>query len=552
MGSGFSAGADRAHNQTEGDGEELRVMSLARMMRSRGPSAVVIQPYSGAGKIPNATLLRWATSAGILAYCVISGFYFALFAPFVIVPFFVPVAVLGALAIWALPDARKSPTRSLEIFYWVFFAALFTWPNYLAIALSGLPWITMIRLTGFPMVFLLLICASTSSDFRSQIGNALKETPLLWKFLLAFLVIQAVSIAFSSSPAVSVQKFIVAQLTWTTAFFVSCYLFLKPGRVQKWALLFWIVSVVVCVVGLWEFKVQKVPWAGHIPPFLKIEDEYVQKILAGATRDNRYRVQSTFSTSLSYAEFLALALPFALHFAVQPYRPALRIAAALTIPVSLFLVLESGSRLGLIGFILGPTLYLAFWGVLQWRRDRGSLLGPTIVLAYPAIFCAVIASTFFVGRIRMKVWGNGTQAASTQGRIDQYNEGIPKVLGHPWGYGIGMATDALGVTNQAGVATIDTYYLLVALDYGILGFIAYYGMILCAIYTSGKYAFLTVGRHRDYAVFIPMAISLSTFFVIKSVFSQEGNHPLVFMMLGAITALTYRVHKEEGKLIAKT
>jgi len=522
-----------------------------RMTKAESRGAVVLQPYTGAGKIPHAMLMQWSVAAGVLLYCILTGFYFALWAPFVLVPFFVPVAVLGGLVIWALPDARRAPTRSLEIFFWIFFAALFTWPNYLAIALSGLPWITMIRLTGFPLVFLLLVCTSTSSDFRSQIARALKETPLLWKFLTAFLLIQAFSIGLSANPSVSIQKFIVAQLTWTAVFFVSCYIFLKPGRVQQWALVFLMVSFTVCLVGLWEFKVQKVPWAGHIPPFLKIEDEYVQRILAGAMRGNKYRLQSTFSTSLSYAEFLAMVLPFALHFAVQPYKPILRIAAAVSIPVSLFLVLESGSRLGLIGFLLGPTLYLAFWGVLQWRRDRGSLLGPTIVLAYPAIFCAVIASTFFVGRIKMKVWGDGTQAASTQGRIDQYNEGIPKVLSHPWGYGIGMATEALGVKNQAGIATIDTYYLLVALDYGILGFIAYYGMVLCGIYSSGKYAFLTVGRHRDYSVLIPIAISLTTFFVIKSVFSQEGNHPLVFMMLGAIAALIYRVRKEDGTLIAK-
>lgn len=514
------------------------------------PSAI-LQPYTGAGKIPYGTPLKWAAAAGTLVYCIGTGFYFALFAPFVIVPFFVPVAVLSALVIWALPDARRAPTRALEIFYWVFLAALFTWPNYLAIALSGLPWITMIRLTGFPLVFLLLLCTSTSSDFRSQIARTLKETPLLWKFLVAFLFIQAVSLAFSSSPSTSLQKLIVAQLTWTAVFFVSCYIFLKPGRIQHWALLLWIVMMAVCLIGLLEYRLQRVPWAGHIPSFLKIEDEYVQRILAGAIRDNKYRVQSTFSTSLSYAEFLSLSLPFALHLCIQPYKPALRVAAGLSIPLSLFLVLESGSRLGLIGFLLAPTIYLAFWGVREWRRNRGSLLAPTIVLAYPAIFCAVIASTFFVGRIRMKVWGNGTQAASTQGRIDQYNEGIPKVLAQPWGHGIGMATDALGVTNQAGIATIDTYYLLVALDYGVLGFIAYYGMVLCGIYSSGKYAFLTVGRHRDYSVLIPIAISLTTFFVIKSVFSQEGNHPLVFMMLGAIAALIYRVRKEDGTLIAK-
>lgn len=528
-------------------------MISLRIPRFKAPSAAIMQPYTGGEKIvPYPNLARLGLAAGVLFYCLVTGFYFALWAPFVLVPFFVPVAILAGLVIWALPDMRSAPTRSLEIMYWVFFAALFTWPNYLAIAIKGLPWITMIRLTGFPMLLLLLVCASTSADFRSQVARALRETPVIWKLLVGFLCLQVLSIAFSAEPSYTMQRLVIAQLTWTTVFFASCYIFLKPGRLQQWMLVLLAVTATVSLVGLWEFSVQKVPWAGHIPPFLQIEDDYVQRILAGAVRDNSYRLQSTFSTSLSYAEFLALTLPFALHFAIQPHKMVLRVIAALSVPVTLFLVLESGSRLGLIGYLLAPTLYLAFWGVQRWRRMPGDLLGPSIVLAYPAIFCAVIASTFFVGRIKMKVWGNGTQAASTQGRIDQYHEGIPKVLSHPWGYGAGMATEALGVTNQAGTPTIDTYYLLIALDYGILGFLAYYGLVLYAIYISGKHAFLTVGRSdRDYGMFIPIAISLSIFFVIKSVFSQEGNHPLVFMMLGAIAALVYRFRKETGALTAK-
>lgn len=527
-------------------------MNLARLGRPKAPRAAVLSPFVGAEQLRHGTLLRWGAGAFILFYCIVTGFYFALMAPFVIVPFFVPVAILAGLVIWALPDMRNPPTRSLELFYWIFLAALFIWPNYLAISLKGLPWITMIRLTGFPMLFLLLVCASTSEEFRSSVGRALRETPLIWKLLVGFLVIQALSIGFSDSPALSLQRLLVAQLTWTAPFFICCYLFLRPGRVQIWAGVVLAVTAAVCAIGIWEFTVQKVPWAGHIPPFLRVEDEYVQRVLAGSMRDNRYRLQSTFSTSLSFAEYLALVLPFALHFAIQPYRLVIRIIAAATVPISLFLVLESGSRLGLVGFLLAPTLYLASWAILRWRRDPGSLLAPSIALAYPAIFCAVIASTFFVGRIKMKVWGNGTQAASTQGRIDQYNAGIPKVLAEPWGHGPGMATETLGISNQAGIASIDTYYLLIALDYGIIGFLLYYGLILYAIYISSKFAFLSVGRARDYALFTPIAISLVTFFVIKSVFSQEGNHPLVFMMLGAIAALVYRLRKEDGALVAKS
>jgi hypothetical protein len=34
------------------------------------------------------------------------------------------------------------------------------------------------------------------------------------------------------------------------------------------------------------------------------------------------------------------------------------------------------------------------------------------------------------------------------------------------------------------------------------------------------------------------------FFVIKSVFSQQDNHPLVFMMLGMVVALVWRIQQQ--------
>ncbi|MET3528131.1 O-antigen ligase family protein [Phenylobacterium koreense] len=505
----------------------------------------VLHPYFGGLKSVIPPMARWGIFAAIALYCVAVGFLFALLAPFVMVPFAVPIAALSMAVIWALPDIRNPPIAPLRMMFWIFFPALFLWPNYLAITLPGLPWITMIRLTGIPLVFLLLVCASVSADFRSQTSQVLRASPALWKMLVIFVGIQFLSIFLSDQPANSLQKFIVAQLTWTSIFFVSCYIFLTPRSVIRWSFAFWLITCAVTAIGFLEYVQGKLPWAGHIPSFLQIEDEHVQRILAGAFRDNKYRVQSTFSTSLGFAEFVALALPFALHLTFSRQRIAIRVGAALSIPLFLFIVIATGARLGLIGFIIGPLLYLAFWAVLRWRESRGSLLAPAIAFAYPAIFCAMVASTFFVGRIRNKVWGNGTQTASTQGRIEQYETGIPKVFRHPEGYGIGMASETLGSANQAGIPSIDTYYLLVALDYGILGFLAYYGMILWSIYNATKYAFQGGGRDRDYGLFTPIAISLTIFFVIKAVFAQDSNHPLVFMMMGALAALIYRARRDE-------
>ena len=54
-----------------------------------------------------------------------------------------PPAVVAFLVIWALPDLNWAPTRSLEWLFLPVLIALIGWPDYLAIELPGLPWITL-------------------------------------------------------------------------------------------------------------------------------------------------------------------------------------------------------------------------------------------------------------------------------------------------------------------------------------------------------------------------------------------------------------------------
>jgi hypothetical protein len=120
---------------------------------------------------------------------------------------------------------------------------------------------------------------------------------------------------------------------------------------------------------------------------------------------------------------------------------------------------------------LSFLLYLAAWGILRWRQSRESLFGPAITLAYPLIFAAFIAATFTVGRLRRMVWGGGEHQFSTDARRVQYERGFEILAGNPFGHGIGMGAETLGFTNLAGVLTIDTYYLAIALEYGVIGFL---------------------------------------------------------------------------------
>ena len=97
---------------------------------------------------------------------------------------------------------------------------------------------------------------------------------------------------------------------------------------------------------------------------------------------------------------------------------------------------------------------------------------------------------------------------------------------------------------SGGFATIDSYYLTAGLEYGVLGFLIYFGMIFVAIYFAGKHCLSPDPLEDEYALLIPASVALVNFVVIKSVFSQQDNHPIIFMLLGMVAALIWRIRNE--------
>ena len=519
---------------------------LQELLKQRQPPTI-LAPYTRGQPWGWRRLLTPLLFLGTSLFCLVYGFAFALAAPYLLVQFTFPLILLAALTVWALPEIGRAPTRLIEVLFFTFFVAIVIWPNYLAIALPGLPWITMLRLTGFPLTFLLLLSVSISANFRGQIGNSLNAIPLLYKLLVAFVCVQFASLVFSNQIATSVNRLVALQISWTAIFFVSCFVFLRPGRAERWAFILWGMALFLGCIAIWESRLGHVPWAGHIPGFLRIEDESVQRMLSGGSRSGvGYRTQATYSTSLGLAEFMALTTPFLLYFLLGKFRPFVRIAAALSLPFVFLVIMLTDARLGVVGFFIACMLYLVFWGAMRWRYIKASLIGPAIVLAYPAIFTAFMTATIFVGRLRVMVWGGGQHAVSNDARSEQLAAGLPLIAKNPFGYGVGQGGETLGFRTPSGALTIDNYYLLIALDYGVLGFILYYGTILVAIGYGTKAALQQQTLQRELGLVTPLSIALTSFFIIKSIFSQTENHPIAFMMLGMICALTFRLNGRQS------
>ncbi len=464
---------------------------------------------------------------------------------YMLLELFAPLAVFAVFLIWLLPDTETPPKRALIVLFWSFLTAQLLWPDYLALDLPGLPWITALRLFGFPLALTFLTCLAVSPSMRTQLKQILASAPMVWKGLTAFLIICALSVVYSTSPSGSVDKLVVAALYWGLIFFVSSYVFSRPGSVTVFVWAIWGTIIVIVALGLWEQRMSQVPWAGNIPSFLAVGDESVQRILAGTARaaTGVYRVQGKFSTSLGLAEFLGLTTPFVLHLMLTARNWIVRVAALITLPLMFACIISTDSRLGVVGFMLSFLFYLFFWGYMRRRTHRQGMIGTAIVIAYPLILVGFLASTMFVPRVSSMVWGSGAQQASTNARRDQYNAGIPMVVARPWGYGIGRGASQLGFVNRVGVGTIDTYVLMVALDVGIIGLISYFGLFIAAVYAAA--IAVQNARDRETRLLIPLAIALLNFLVIKTILSQLDNHPLIFAMLGATVALVYRAQAKE-------
>ncbi|MDG6079095.1 O-antigen ligase domain-containing protein [Erythrobacter litoralis] len=463
-----------------------------------------------------------------------------------LMPFSGALAIIGLLIVWALPESKNPPVKWIGRLLFAFIIALLFWPDYLAFDFPGLPWITALRIFGVPLAFVFLVSLSVSGWYRNQLSDRLAPTIIVNRLLLIFALIAGLSIGLSAEPTDSLNKFIVAILYWFIIFYAAVWIFSKPGNAMILAYVIWFFALLTCMIGIQEWRMQQIPWANHIPSFIAVDDPVIQNILSAKSRaaTGIYRVQSKFTTPLGFAEFLAFSTPFVIYFLVYGKNVLVRAAALATLPLLFTSISRTDSRLGAAGFFMSILLFLVAWSVTQWKKEKGSVFGPAFTIAYPFIFIAFMIATFVVGRLRAMVWGTKAQSFSSQAREAQVEMGLPMVWSSPWGHGIGKGAETLNYRNLAGGLTIDTYYLALALEFGVIGFLVYAGIFFGALLYGVKYLFQV--QTREHLLLIPFMILISVFIIVKSVFAQQENHPLVFATLGALCAMCWRIKIERG------
>ena len=459
----------------------------------------------------------------------------------------IPIVLLLLLALWMLPDRAAFPERTLMAAFTWFVVLYYVWPSYIAIALPGLPWFSAGRLALFVLIVIALYCLSISSVFRRELLVSAQASRVIWALLLVELTTQVLPIFYNQAPFTVASKFVNDLIYWIAPFFIGCFVFGRPGRVRHFVKTMIIVVVTLCVFGLLERYQQKLFWEGHIPSFLKVDnDQLLDTIFSSQQRDyiGSYRVHSTFSVSLIYAELLVLVLPFVLHgFATAPTlrRRMMMVGAWLLIVPN---ILYTDTRLGKIGFIIAHIGYALIWA-LRARRRHASFLSTATVFAIPVLAAISLGVIFASHTLHSMVFGSEGYSGSNDARMEQMNLGIPKVLHNPVGYGAGTSAWILGYRSPGGQLTIDSQYLKTALEFGIIGMLVTYAVFLWAAWLALRLYFET--RDRELELAGPAALLLVNYVVIKGVLAEDYNNTLGYIAVAMVIALLARYQRSEQR-----
>jgi len=504
------------------------------------PRARILPPYTQRVDDTRHRIGRVLLFAGLILFAMLLGFLFAvlplsgLFIPLL------PIILLFLLALWLAPDVDPMLDRAIVGSLVFFFYVALLWPEYIAFNIAGLPWISFQRLAMFAVVLLTAYALATSSRMRGEVRDIFTSQPLMMWLLIGWVILQTLMLAVTGFKVAS--RWTHYMLVWNFLFFVSAWASSKPGVPLRLARVIIIASAVTGVLALLEVRNEAPIWVDNIPGFLGINPSLLDNLSARHDRgDGVYRARSIWVTSVNYAEFISVFVPFVLHAVFYPKSPLRMFFAIMLVILLLSVALLTNARTAMIGMLLGTVLTILLWTVRRFRTHapERDLIAPAFLWLYPFAAATTAVAIMLHPRLREKFIGGGQHQGSTDARGAQWDMAIPRILNNPFGYGMDQVGVQVPYTNRGGFPTVDAYPINLLIEYGVLGFLIFVGIFFTAIFLAVR-VYLRADDDEDELLAGPAAIAIFSFLIARIVLSAEGAQFYVFALAGMILALAWR------------
>lgn len=454
-------------------------------------------------------------AAGLSALLV--GVVIAVLPPGVVVRLLLPTLFLAGVVIaWAgRVEDGGAPLRVLSVLVFLVVALSILWPRYLFLHAGGLPGINPLTLSTMGLLALLVFSIAASPKVTRLIGEQAVNGGWTLKIAIAWLAWRFFASILGEHPVLSVID-LLKESVYVTSFLLfglfASSLHSGPERVIRTIVG---CGLLVSIVGVYEAFAQRNPFVGLISNMGDAAaPQALMAIAAEKIRDGGFRAQSTFDHPIVFAQFVAGLLPLALFTWKHDSKFLWRLIGLVTFPVGLLAIAKAGSRAGYVS-IVGALILI---GLVWWVRAL--LLGRTskaiAIIALPAVAALIpiawyVAQEFAVGKTQHEF-------SSTAVRLGMLSDGIYALWDSPLtGFGHGMALFKAGIVNSFGLATIDSYLLSIALDYGYVGLLLFLGFL--ASFSIGAFRFAVSGQSYKCALvgacFASVMALLTTFAVVS-------------------------------------
>jgi hypothetical protein len=180
--------------------------------------------------------------------------------------------------------------------------------------------------------------------------------------------------------------------------------------------------------------------------------------------------------------------------------------------------------------ILG-IIFAAFFVVRSSKYKKFNYSTVISLLLVPALIGGAISAYMIL--LTLSHGTTAEERISSMARVIMLEKGIPLIEAQPVvGYGVGLGGYTLGFVGEGGMLTLDNYYLLLALDSGLLAL-----MIFCLmlVWTGKKLITALTLQQRNYSTRLAaLALSVIGIAIFQTILGTTHNFPLLFLLLATM------------------
>jgi len=480
-------------------------------------------------------------SFAVLILILYTALFVSVFPPFALLAI-IPILVFAFVLIEPFEEYPHKFLTFLAL-SWLFLSVV--WPYFVVYHIPGLFDLRPTRLFLTLLLIVWIYYFFKSNRLRTQLSSYREINPLFFWMFWFFVLTKIWGILFSAVPGETLSLFIKELVEIMLPALVILSLIRHRQDVENILNIMIWMAIIVVAVGLFEYRIQANVLATYLPASLLSAQDYVATALSDKIRGD-YRLQSLFGHPLVYAQFVIVALPFVVYRLIYSRKKIVKVAMLFLILTSLIVLWGTGSRaiFPAIATELIVLLLVIFYKTLV--TNRSSFIGWLYVTLLPLFTVALLvvitkAKRFIMGQ-------SNSEYLSTQARLEMWSRGFGVIESDPIGalFGFGLYRAAMEIDWKVnGEYTIDSYFLNILLDTGVIGFALFIFLFGYVLYRSVR-----LWKESNFTDALPIVLitSLSGFLMVALILSLTHILHVYYVLFMAVFALVL-LGKHEGSRV---